>query len=101
MSVIKPGSDWDLHGCIISAGYSWCDLLGKCIRVWEQSCEIPYNCLTFSDGCNMCQVENGQLSLCTEMMCFQKGDPYCAVYQPDMVIDPLPPLVNPFLDNGH
>ena len=30
-----PGSDRDAHGCIGSAGYSWCESAGKCARPWE------------------------------------------------------------------
>jgi len=30
-----PGSDRDEHGCIRSAGYSWCAIEGKCVRPWE------------------------------------------------------------------
>jgi len=33
------GSDKDIHGCIGSAGYSWCELKSKCLRVWEEKCE--------------------------------------------------------------
>jgi hypothetical protein len=32
------GSDRDEHGCIGSAGYSWCELKQKCIRPWEEPC---------------------------------------------------------------
>jgi putative lipoprotein len=30
-----PGADRDEHGCIRSAGYSWCAKEGKCVRPWE------------------------------------------------------------------
>jgi uncharacterized lipoprotein YbaY len=30
-----PGADRDEHGCIGSAGYSWCAKEGKCVRPWE------------------------------------------------------------------
>ena len=30
-----PGADRDEHGCIRSAGYSWCAKEGKCMRPWE------------------------------------------------------------------
>ena len=30
-----PGSDRDAHGCIPSAGYSWCARTNKCERPWE------------------------------------------------------------------
>lgn len=33
------GNDRDKHGCIGSAGYSWCESLNKCIRIWEEKCE--------------------------------------------------------------
>ena len=33
-----PGSDRDSHGCIPSAGYSWCPTLGRCVRPWETPC---------------------------------------------------------------
>jgi hypothetical protein len=34
------GGDKDIHGCIGSAGYSWCAVKNKCLRVWEEKCEI-------------------------------------------------------------
>lgn len=33
------GGDRDTHGCIGSAGYSWCEEKGKCLREWEEPCE--------------------------------------------------------------
>lgn len=35
---VMPGSDRDSHGCIPSAGYSWCDSSQKCYRPWEENC---------------------------------------------------------------
>jgi membrane-bound inhibitor of C-type lysozyme len=34
------GSDRDEHGCIGSAGYSWCPLTDKCQRPWEEPCSV-------------------------------------------------------------
>ncbi|MDD5146422.1 MAG: hypothetical protein PHN39_01605, partial [Candidatus Pacebacteria bacterium] len=34
------GGDKDEHGCIGSAGYSWCSAKNKCLRVWEEDCPI-------------------------------------------------------------
>ena len=34
------GGDKDEHGCIGSAGYSWCAAKKKCIRVFEEDCNI-------------------------------------------------------------
>lgn len=33
------GGDRDEHGCIGSAGYSWCEAKQKCLRSWEEACE--------------------------------------------------------------
>jgi len=33
------GGDKDEHGCMIAAGYSWCEDKQKCIRAWEEPCE--------------------------------------------------------------
>ena len=33
------GGDRDEHGCIGSAGYTWCEEKQKCLRVWEEECE--------------------------------------------------------------
>lgn len=30
-----PGSDRDEHGCIPSAGYTWCPRTNQCERPWE------------------------------------------------------------------
>lgn len=32
------GGDRDEHGCIGSAGYSWCEEKQKCLRIWEENC---------------------------------------------------------------
>jgi hypothetical protein len=32
------GGDRDEHGCIGSAGYSWCEARQKCLRPWEEQC---------------------------------------------------------------
>jgi putative hemolysin len=32
------GGDKDEHGCLIAAGYSWCDAKQKCIRPFEENC---------------------------------------------------------------
>jgi len=32
------GAARDEYGCLLSAGYTWCDSLSKCLRVWEEEC---------------------------------------------------------------
>jgi len=34
------GGDKDAHGCIGSAGYTWCESKQKCLRTWEEKCDI-------------------------------------------------------------
>lgn len=54
------GGDRDAHGCIGSAGYSWCEAKQKCLRVWEESCEaatapkanLPAGVPTHLSSCN-------------------------------------------------
>lgn len=41
VNVPPPGSDRDAHGCIGSAGYSWCEAKAKCLRPWEEPCAEP------------------------------------------------------------
>jgi len=35
------GGDRDEHGCIPSAGYTWCEAKQNCLRTWEEPCEEP------------------------------------------------------------
>jgi hypothetical protein len=32
------GGQKDDHGCLIAAGYSWCEQKKKCLRTWEEPC---------------------------------------------------------------
>lgn len=36
---VLVGNDRDAHGCISSAGYSWCESKNKCLRIFEENCE--------------------------------------------------------------
>lgn len=42
---------------------------------------IPQSCATWYDGCNTCQVNNGQIGACTRMMCFRNDPAYCTRFQ--------------------
>lgn len=44
------GGDKDEHGCIGSAGYSWCEAKQKCLRIWEEKCDT--NILTKDFVCD-------------------------------------------------
>ncbi len=39
-SNIIVGGDRDSHGCVEGVGYTWCENKQKCLRVWEESCEL-------------------------------------------------------------
>ena len=32
------GGDKDAGGCLVGAGYTWCEPLGECVRTWETPC---------------------------------------------------------------
>jgi len=32
------GGDTDDYGCLLTAGYRWCDTKQKCLRTWEEDC---------------------------------------------------------------
>ncbi len=35
----KPiGGETDEHGCMLMAGYTWCESKQKCLRTWEEDC---------------------------------------------------------------
>lgn len=42
---------------------------------------IPADCTEWYDGCNNCQVSNGQISYCTERACFRQGRAYCRTHR--------------------
>lgn len=52
------GADKDEHGCIGSAGYSWCEAKQKCLRLWEEKCEPEQE--QNQGSVNQIQNQNGQ-----------------------------------------
>lgn len=62
------GGDKDEHGCIGSAGYTWCEVKNKCLRTWEESCEqeIEESNLPINEDENILISENLDL---TESSC--------------------------------
>ncbi len=45
------GCDKDIHGCIGSAGYSWCEAKQKCLRIWEENCTTSTACTAEAKIC--------------------------------------------------
>jgi hypothetical protein len=66
------GGDRDEHGCINSAGYSWCEAKGKCLRTWEESCSKSNSCGI--ENCHGMDIVCGPkpAEICTEI--YQLGD---------------------------
>ena len=42
---------------------------------------IPRECSLWYDGCNLCQVIDGELGTCSKNMCLINGNPECRMYQ--------------------
>ncbi len=36
------GGETDEHGCLPTAGYTWCETKQKCLRIWEENCPPDY-----------------------------------------------------------
>ena len=34
------GGDKDDNGCLVGAGYTWCETKQKCLRIWEEGCGL-------------------------------------------------------------
>ena len=97
------GGDKDAGGCLIGAGYSWCESKKKCLRVWEEACNPSFlkkgnlTSLTSDESKNewllvyeepdkpalnneivfnnksICYLANGDQSACSEIK-FKSGD---------------------------
>ena len=42
--------------------------------------DIPNGCISWNDGCNTCNVNNGILGSCSRLMCFTQSIPRCLRY---------------------
>ena len=62
------GNDRDEHGCIGSAGYSWCEIKQKCLRPWEEACEVKQ---TVPQGYTL---DSYQVAEILDMACVQDSD---------------------------
>ena len=68
------GNDRDEHGCIGSAGYSWCEEKQKCLRVWEEPCVDKNAAVCARENCHGLDIKCGPnpAEICTMM--YQLGD---------------------------
>jgi len=68
------GGDKDQHGCIGSAGYSWCETKGKCLRTWEEACDETINKSCGIQNCNGLNIVCGPNPVETCPAIYQIGD---------------------------
>jgi len=104
-SISQPtmvGGQQDKRGCLIGAGYTWCDDSQLCIRQWETACSDNYSdcddCVTRQstgeniacpDECNTCK--EGYIWCPTLNQCINPMKTPCnRIMEPDPVIDPTP-----------
>ena len=75
MSSNSLGGDKDEHGCIGSAGYSWCQSKEKCLRIWEEPCEEDFESVVCErENCHGLEIQCGANppNFCTEI--YRIGD---------------------------
>lgn len=53
------GGDVDAHGCLASAGYSWCAVKNKCLRTWEESCAVSNPVAPKNYNKTTCEKDSG------------------------------------------
>jgi len=86
------GGETDEHGCLLMAGYTWCETKDKCIRNWVEECpsqnklecELDENCIPLPSDCHptVCinmKYENDydKPDVCTEIFMIE------AAYKPE------------------
>lgn len=60
------GDDRDAHGCIGSAGYSWCESKQKCLRPWEEKCD--------EKTAPVAKISEKEARVIAEKFCVKSGD---------------------------
>lgn len=78
------GGDKDEGGCLIAAGYSYCEAKQKCIRPWEEtcgefcgissldSCNVDSDCVVGGCSSQICQSQDTEptMSTCEYALCY-------------------------------
>jgi hypothetical protein len=89
---IKPiynhpiGGDNDANGCLIGAGYSWCESTQSCIRQWITPCEDN---LSDCSDCLSKQQKGVNIACPTECNSFQVINPFLPPPPPPPTILPI------------
>ena len=84
------GGDHDAHGCVGTAGYSWCETKQKCLRLWEESCDTSNVPVPQQISCPS-KTGNEKNTAC--MALYQ---PVCAKVQVECIKAPCPPISQTF-----
>jgi len=93
------GGDRDEHGCIGSAGYTWCEEKQKCLRTWEEDCpglelaqEKEHEIADITEGIDSfgCNVSAGEVWCNDESRCVNLADKPCGLKHipPEQVCTP-------------
>lgn len=56
------GGDKDEHGCLIGAGYTWCEEKNKCLRTWEEPCEVTESASAVEEDLRAYTSEDAKIS---------------------------------------
>jgi hypothetical protein len=76
------GNQQDDNGCLISAGYSWCESTQSCIRQWITPCQDNF------DDCNDCFTQQSQgINIACPIKCDSPGQ----LINPFLPLPPPPP----------
>jgi len=82
------GGDKDEHGCLGPAGYSWCEAKQKCLRVWEEKCEIEGAIEVNNDEVIVSNIVSGQLvSSPLTVLGWAKGNWFFEANLPVKIVD--------------
>ena len=87
---VALGGSRDTNGCLISAGYSWCESDKSCIRQWLTPCSDNYN------GCTDCLSKQRKgMNIACPVECNVVVDHWRPPIAPEPLpphqVDPLPP----------
>ncbi len=86
----KPGSA-DAHGCIGSAGYTWCAASQKCIRSWEENCTVAPQIVGNGTDSHGCKGGEGYTWCAVNQKCLRVWEEKCEVFLPEGALPNIMP----------
>ena len=80
------GGSQDTNGCLIGAGFTWCESSQSCIRQWETPCLDNFN------GCSDCLAKQRKgMNIACPVECDVVVDQWRPIATDPLAIDPLAP----------